>query len=119
MRGTFPAEAPAQVCGSDSNASVGEGSTSTTEPVRRLAGLAFAGRAEAGMAFAGTSGGFARGVLELTLAEDPPAAAVEELTTAEALLCAATRAPISLAPSHVPRQAASGFCQSGAKRCRP
>ena len=115
MRGTSPAEAPAQVCGSDSNASVGEGSRSTTEPVRRLAGLAFAGRAEAGMAFAGTSGGFARGVLELTLAEDPPAAAVEELTTAEALLWVATRALISFAPSNLPGQAASGFCQSGAK----
>ena len=72
-----------------------------------------------GMAFAGTAVASARGVLELTPAEAPPAAAVEELTPAKALLCAATRAPISLAPSHVPRQAASGFCQSGAKRGRP
>ena len=72
-----------------------------------------------GMACGGKAVASARGVLELTPAEASPAAAVEELTPAEALLCAATRAPISLAPSHVPRQAASGFCQSGAKRGGP
>ena len=67
-----------------------------------------------GMAFAGTAVASARGVLELTPAEAPPAAAVEELAPAEALLCPPTRAAISLAFSHLPGQAASGFCQSGA-----
>ena len=68
-----------------------------------------------GLAFDVRHVGSASGVLELALAEDPPAAAVEELPTAEALLCSATRALSSSAPSGVPRQAASGFCQSGVK----
>ena len=72
-----------------------------------------------GMAFAGTAVASARGVLELTPAEASPDAAVEELTPAEALRWAATRASISPTPSHVPGQAASGFCQSGAKRGGP
>ena len=110
-KGESPAEALAQEGGSETDAAFGEASRSTcgTGGGVLCLGLAFAGKAVAP----------ARGVLELTPAEAPPAAAVEELAPAEALLCPPTRAAISLASSHLPGQAASGFCQSGAKRGRP
>ena len=72
-----------------------------------------------GLAFSGTAFAAAREVLELVPAEAPPAAAVEELAPAEALLYRSTRPAMTGGNSHLPGQAASGFCQSGAKGCRP
>ena len=124
-RGASTAEAIALVCGR----------------ATRQAGGAFAGRAEAGMAldvtsgclctlvlsadeppvcgFGGCAGRQAGGSGGAGFAEDPPAAAVEELATAEALWCAQAMAQISSVFRNLPPQAASGFCQSGAKGRRP
>ena len=116
------AEAFAQGGGSKIGAAFTQGGGSKTDGTfgpGKCVGGAFGSLGCPGMAFFGKANTPAPEVLELTPAEAPPAAAVEELAPAEALLCPPTRAAISLASSHLPGQAASGFCQSGAKGCRP